>query len=141
MDKNYIKIELSDFQRENLKKLADYLLKGELKAEFGMRRFTDDDNDFNANCGTIGCAVGHGPYAGIEKHKGETWPQYSHRCFIEFGKDPKRNIAWEWCFSGYWTDIDNSPQGAGKRILILLNKGLPKNWRDQIHGDVKLEYK
>jgi hypothetical protein len=135
----YKRVKLTQFQRENLKKLADYLLSGKLKAEFEMGRFTDDDNDFNANCGTIGCAVGHGPYAGIEKIDGEGWMKYSYRCLID-NKTKIHDNSWSWCFSGLWSEIDNTARGAGKRIQILLNKGLPKNWRDQMHGDIDLEY-
>jgi hypothetical protein len=138
--KTYIEIELSDFQKENLKKLSDYLLKGELKADFDMLKFSDN-GDFATLCGSVGCAVGHGTDAGIKKFHDEDWSQYSWRCFINKWNSAYHSYAWEWCFDAYWTDTDNTPEGAAKRIQILLNKGLPNDWGDQINGEIPLEYK
>lgn len=127
--------------KENLNKLADYLLSGQLKADFDMRRFDDGHLGMAAPiCGSVGCAVGHGPYAGIEKHKNECWSEYSDRfsglktsCIIYVAE-------WDWCFNPKWADVDNTPEGAAKRINYLLNNGLPHNWRRQIQGLDPISY-
>jgi hypothetical protein len=143
--KTYCKIELTDFQRENLKKLADYLSSGRLKGRFNMRAFNDYiKRDSDTTCGTLGDVVGHGPYAGIEKWENEDWLGYSSRCFIplSFYDSWKLDITkeWAWCFSTDWHKVDNTPEGAAKRILILLEKGVPEDWVDQMKGKANLEY-
>jgi len=107
--------------RENLKILADYLLTNEFKeSKFDISKFSDEpfyrEQRLQTNCGSIGCAVGHGPYAGLPKLPGESWTKYSERVFEI---DPESD-EWEWCFSGNWDGIDNTPKGAARRILLLL---------------------
>lgn len=121
--------------RENLKKLADYLLGGKLKAAFNMEYYAEH-NGSSTECGSLGCAIGHGPYTGLYKLLAESWEGYAGRVFNIYSSSPE----WEWCFSYYWMYVDNTPEGAAKRILYLLEHGLPKNWRDQMNGDAKLCY-
>ena len=121
-------------QNENLLKLANHLESlPEDYEHFSMADFIsyDDDTMFYifpedvkdsetlSNCGTVACAVGHGPFVGIKPLKGEGWMTYSERVFT------KDRQEWEWCFDGCWEDIDNTPHGAAKRIKILLKRGLP----------------
>lgn len=120
--------------RENLKKLADYLLSGELKAKFNMTFFAALGYTLSDTCGTVGCAVGHGPYAGIPKLPDEIWPDYAIRVFGIGQED------FAWCFSGSWDGVDNSPIGAAKRILWLLEKGRPENSFEQLIGTEPLSY-
>ena len=119
-------------QNENLLKLANHLESlPEDYEHFGMGSYIQlDDLDIETitldeipetltECGTVACAVGHGPFIGIEPLEGEYWITYSERVFI------KNVREWEWCFSGDWCDIDNTPYGAAKRIKVLLKSGLP----------------
>lgn len=133
-------IGLSHEHEGNLRKLAAYLLAGELKAEFNMRDFTDPEKRNlqlleATECGSVGCAVGHGPFAGIPKTKQETWTQYSLRVFGLLDDN-----YWEWCFSDGWALNDNTAQGAAKRILFLLEKGLPEDSNLQVCGLRDLKY-
>ena len=127
-------------QTANLNKLANYLLAlPELYSNFTMASYykfqgvSDNYNlevvrglefsntvspnnpfDFTA-CGTVGCAVGHGPLAGVEVLWGDiSWHSYSRRVFT------KDLTEWDWCFSPDWSFTDNSPRGAGIRIKALL---------------------
>ena len=126
--------------KENLKMLADYLLSGELNASFDMMSYVggydDDYYDYMMNCGTVGCAVGHGPYAGIPKSKDEQWVSYCERAFgiNQF------SYEFRWLFSSMWVNVDNSPEGAGMRILYFLKNGLPENFQDQMTGSSDLCY-
>src|SRR6185436_14807510 len=110
----------------NLSKLADYLLSGKLKAEFDMNWFDagDDSAPHLHDCGTCGCAVGHGPYAGITKESGESWLDYCLRVFgVDGGEgwfETLPSPEWDWLFNAYWAEIDNTPEGAGLRIRWLL---------------------
>jgi hypothetical protein len=114
--------------RENLEKLAAYL-SGELAADFDMYLFSDNEHrDYAGCCGSVGCAIGHGPYAGIEKHSNDLWVEYSERAF---GLD-RYSKEWRWCFSEAWSDVDNSPEGAAGRIRYYLECGLPKDWDEWV---------
>ena len=114
---------------KNLETLSKYLKSGNLKADFDMENFTPRGNEYSATtCGSVGCAVGHGPYAGIEKFDYEDWHQYQDRVF-ELDED-----NWLWCFSSGWELVDNTPEGAAERIDYMLQNGVPDNWEEQLHG-------
>jgi hypothetical protein len=112
---------------KNLRRLAKYLQSRSLKADFIMSYYSRKQplGYGIGNCGTAGCAVGHGPYAGIRKLKKEDWLSYSVRVF---GLE-RHSREWDWCFSGLWASKDNTPKGAAKRILTLLKSGVPGGWQ------------
>jgi hypothetical protein len=109
---------ITDKQESNLRILAAYLLSGNLKANFDMEVYSENNSSGidKTDCGSVGCAIGHGPYAGIPKNNNETWGIYTGRAF-------SNHIfhLWQYCFSPSWSYIDNTPQGAGQRILNFLN--------------------
>ena len=135
-------------QNENLLKLANHLESlPEDYEHFGMQNFFIVESDENlghfpdvvknsealSHCGTVACAVGHGPFIGIEPLEGEYWTAYSERVFT-------RDLGeWDWCFGSNWVFLDNTAQGAAKRIKVLLNKGLPDLYIDcetPVYSDV-----
>lgn len=126
--------------RDNLEKLATYL-EG-LPADydhFGMQTFLSQNGDdyhyadtapTAGACGTIACAVGHGPAAGIPAvGLAEGWNGYSERVFA------LDHNQWVWCFDGDWMHVDDTPQGAAKRIRHLLEYGLPADFLEQCWGE------
>lgn len=137
----HIAIKITAEQRANFKKLADYLATGETAMKFDMTAFCtsqDESVEFEPHehdCGTVGCALGHGPAAGISSKPHEGWEEYSERCFVDWGSD-----AWEWCFAGEWQFRENTPKGAAARIYYMLEHGLPKDWRKQMVGYAPLCY-
>jgi len=133
-------IGLSQEHEDNLRKLADYLIKGELKAEFDMRQYSEGHYcgpSRQLDCGTAGCAAGHGPYAGVAKKRGEGWEEYILRAF---GIPDTDNYYYSWCFDAEWAECDNTSSGAGKRILYLLDHGLPDNAKEQTQKKAPLCY-
>lgn len=117
-------ISLAPEFEQALRRLCGYLLGGQLQAAFDMSLFNDEQDlepEERTRCGSVGCAIGHGPEAGLEKHLGEDWLEYSERVFGLTPGEP----AWHWCFDCEWSQSDNTPQGAAKRILWLLEHGLP----------------
>lgn len=78
-------------------------------------------------CGTIACAVGHGPGSGIAPIPADcTWQRYAARCF---GADRAADdIVHAWCFDSNWSFLDNSPTGAAQRIIYMLNHGVPEDF-------------
>lgn len=108
---------------KNLIRLAKYFA-GELKATFDISIFAEDDNAFAIECGSVGCAVGHGPYAGINKGAFETWYTYARRCFI------RTHSGFQFLFGSSWGDtVWNRPENVVDRIWFLLKHGMPdKDW-------------
>ncbi len=131
-------IGLSQEHEDNLRKLAGYLMQPTLRAKFDMVDFVGEISCLEMSrlteCGTIGCAVGHGPYAGIPKSKDEIWSFYSYRVF------GLEDDYWDFCFSDIWGMVDNTPHGAAKRILVLLDSGLPEDWEEQMRGGIDINY-
>lgn len=142
-------LSITSEQEANLRKGAAYLLVGHTAMKFDMDSYCtienleDDHYDKEINnpndhkCGTVGCALGHFPAAGIEPLKGEYWHSYEYRVTGLSGFESK---PWDWCFGPEWKRTDNTPQGAGKRILWLLDKGLPEDWEEQQSGTSQLCY-
>jgi hypothetical protein len=152
-------LQLTAQHRKNLLKLADYLesLPKDYK-HFDMATFASHYGNhdlpmpsdvmaakspkaFLADCGTVACAVGHGPAAGIAVKPDEllastfggrkkvydvAWGQYSGRVF---GVDPTKIFSgssrvFQFLFGGDWDDIDNHHYGAAARIRYFLDTGV-----------------
>jgi hypothetical protein len=121
---------------KNLRQLAAYLLN--LPTEkFDMQDFCRDEHGeklaLNVHeCGTIACAVGYGPAAGlpISEADANDWLSYGRRVF---GISPGSE-TWGWLFSGAWAWKDNTPVGAARRIVHLVEHGLPENAEQQRRG-------
>lgn len=81
------------------------------------------------SCGSVACAVGHGPAAGIFvpenfiSRQGRVffvdWEEYAKELFA--GNDSNSF----WMFSSTWAWTDNTPTGAAARIRYLLAHGEP----------------
>ena len=134
-----IDFNVSSEQELNLRKLANYLLRNgrEIykRGEFDMDTYTarrtataEGEIDYlyvkpaasveirNTTCGTVGCAAGYAPMAGVLPSRDEmTW-----HTFVREQLAPSRDV-FGWCFSADWTPIDNTPYGAALRILKMLN--------------------
>lgn len=136
-------------QRQNLAKLAIYL-EGlpPSYGHFDMRHYAHHRGDcdlgispmfyaakkpdeFLHNCGTVACAAGHGPAAGMpfrrdEFYDGEIacWGDYTSRAF---GGDERPNGGWvslfDFFFESDWRDYDNHHYGAAARIRYFLDTG------------------
>ncbi len=131
----HIRVKFTPEQRANLKRLAEYLLSKKLRAKFNMETYADSMHEFyGTSCGTVGCAIGHGPYAGIAKYPKESWIEYSDRAFgsvVHFS---------DWLFSDKWAKTDNTPRGAALRIKYTLKHGVPRDYFEQMEGDAPLCY-
>jgi hypothetical protein len=115
--------------KENLKLLAEYLLSlPENYEHFDMCVYNDDvaTDAFNsAGCGTAACALGHAPYVpGLPSKFICSWATYANEVFDLHINDS----AWDWCFNAFWYDEDNTPHGAAKRILYLIEHGMPEGF-------------
>ena len=117
--------------RKNLETLKRYLANYDAKsapAEFTMSVFASFPNtsvytvaeliDAATDCGTAGCALGHGPHAGIKKSAKEDWWKYSKRAY-GIGSE---SIEWAWLFSDEWAEHDrNTAYEAAQRIQYYLD--------------------
>lgn len=125
--------------RANLEKLAAYLETLPSGYEHfsmfdycnihGWASTNPTEADTVTACGTVACAIGHGPSAGIPPRPGEDWDDYESRVF------QLKNHEWMWCFSSNWVSVDNTPQGAAKRIRYMLEHGVPQNSAAQEYGE------
>ena len=114
--------------RENLEKLAYYLhALPDFYQHFHMGNWNQDHmDDHKYGCCTVACAVGHGVYAGFPIKEKEFWHDYSYRVFLEDSEE------WKWCFSAAWEHTDNTTKGAAKRILYMLDRGVPEDYASKL---------
>lgn len=144
---------LGEYKVQNFIKLAKYLanIKPDYK-HFNMKTFfssTAEPRHTNLydihlpqpKCGSVACALGHGPAAGIMPDQtlaqrlfnstGElcdhfAWDDYCCSYFVETNTtDFDCQQIWLWCFGADWYYYDNTPQGAAKRIMYMLTNGIP----------------
>jgi hypothetical protein len=130
--------------KKNLKKLAKFLIKGEDLVNFDMGAFCIDNKGFHLapqkhECGTVACALGHGPAAGIAvierpavvsedgyasavlRSNVLEWEIY---CIENFGIDFAGD-EFMFLFDDEWSGYDNTAKGAGHRIMWFLENGAP----------------
>jgi hypothetical protein len=75
-------------------------------------------------CGTVACAVGHGPAAGIRVYGDECWGSYADRVFGFLPDD-----GFDYMFASGWSVDDNTPKGAAARIRTYVTLGhAPSGW-------------
>jgi hypothetical protein len=130
---------MNNINRKNLKQLADHLWSlpadyNHFDMSFYFGKFGDEFLDLeppeavNMNvieCNTAACALGHSFAAGLPYNNESFWEDY---CQDVFGISVNSRI-YDWCFSSDWTETDNTPKGAAKRIYYLLeNETIPVNF-------------
>jgi hypothetical protein len=127
--------------KDNLLKLAAYLetlpddyerfdmFEYMMECDGDDRRYWETlgpDERSKPSCGTVACAVGHGPAAGIRIYRDLDWTDYSARVFGEFEGD---YLVWDYMFSPRWSHTDNTPKGAAARIRTYVTLGhTPTGW-------------
>ena len=93
-------------------------------------------------CKSVGCVIGHcvvlDKWEDVYKDSGGEidYLQWSEK----FTGLPSSSSEWDWCFSGRWSSVDNTVDGAIARIIWLLENGLPENWHKQMCGKQPLCY-
>lgn len=105
---------INKFKIANQKILEDYL-DGDLKdgVEFTMSIFSTNFES-QVECGTAGCAVGHAPFAGIEKLEQETWYQFGKRTLFT---EPSEYL---WLFGSFWGGTSfGGPKDVVERMKVL----------------------
>lgn len=104
------------------------------------------------SCGTVACAIGHGPLAGIGVRKLKFYSNWFDYAEHYFGvrpiyrkwdgiTDDNMHYAFVWMFDTDWSSVDDTPIGAAKRIRIYLENGVPANYRNQLDANEPLMYK
>lgn len=141
-------INITPARRARLEKLATYLeYLPEDYTHFNMGAYYDPDYeskpDLDTNqleylyarkepknlfkCGTVACALGHAPAAGIaipprfvNKESGVDWDGFGSEMFL--GEEDTSSLSEEYnfIFGGYWTVTDDHHWGAAARIRYLL---------------------
>ena len=121
----------------NLRRIAAYLMAGNFRARFSMGQYSDRGcSPGGTDCGTCGCLVGFGPDAGVEKLADEDWLDYARR---QLGIITESPIDL-WLSAGGWRCTDNTPEGAARRALWMLEHGVPDDHEDQFKKFIPLCY-
>ena len=137
---------LQSVKIENLLKMADYIEKIPQKV-FDMEIFRSG-NDEKHNCDSIGCIIGHCvildslsniPYDCDYHSNGEKSIDF-HKWCREYTGIHFSSYSGLYLFSSEWSNIDNTPEGAAKRIRYFVKNGLPFNWSKQLEGSEPLSY-
>lgn len=118
--------------KKNLQKMIQHLFT--VKPEkFNMASWREGDK-IQAKCGSVGCVIGH---CVILAPKLITRNYYNEIDFgywsVKFTGIRTCADSWEWCFGSEWSTIDNTIEGAQKRIQYLINgRKIPINIGDML---------
>ena len=122
--------------------MADYI-ETIPQEQFNMKTYRSGSLE-SKECDSIGCVIGHCII--LDSRPIDDFPKlidnyigYS-KWSEKFTKLSRYSPEWSWCFSSDWEGVDNTPEGAAKRIRYLVNHGLPENHREQRLGIVPLTY-
>jgi hypothetical protein len=138
--------------RDNLLKLAAYLetlpddyeqfdmdyYMAEIDEDGDLAEELDPNERSKPSCGTVACAVGHGPSAGIRTYRDGDWYEYSYRVFGVGNamRYENQGQGYNYMFSAVWSHTDNTPKGAAARIRTYVTLGhAPDDWS---FGDAKV---
>lgn len=111
--------------KDNLKKLADWLEENVTENRFDMAHFRSNGSGSYAefisllDCGTAGCALGWAPFVpglGSKKRNKNFW-NYGAEIFDL----DSESYEWDYIFSSFWRHFDNSIEGAINRIREVVN--------------------
>lgn len=143
-------LKSSPDQRENLARLADFLTAihdCDMPTHFDMWNFFVDADETKRRpvrqedyeCGTIACAAGFGPAAGVPALPDESWDGYIKRAFGVGSVGVSHDAIF--LFNAHWAMTDNTAEGAALRIRYALDYGVPNNTADQMLGRAYLCYR
>lgn len=101
--------------------------------------FATSPDRFLNNCGTVACALGHGPAAGIplakshiatKRIKGQTIVTgIDFESYCKLFTRGETQPEWDFLFSGDWKGVDDHHWGAAARIRYLLdNESVPGHY-------------
>ena len=125
--------------KENLKLMADYI-ETIPQEKFDMNTFRTGEK-VDHECGSVGCVLGHCTV--LDKRPLPMYLEgdinFNAWSFDFTGLDPYSS-EWDYLFASFWTYGDKTPIGAAKRIRHFLEKGLPKDGREQMLGRAPLSY-
>ena len=124
--------------RENLGRMPAHI-RTIPQAMFDMDRWRTGDA-FVPECESVGCVIGHCTILDPKP-----LPMWSNGIDFEVWSEQFTGMEafsddWNWCFAYNWAQVDNTPEGAARRIEWLLDKGLPEDWFEQMEGDSPLCY-
>lgn len=130
-----------DYQHFNMVTFACH--NGTCEVDFTADNFAKHPKELLENCGTVACALGHGPAAGVPvgrlflnraslAYSGIDWDKYAK---VRFGINREDqgyqndgtfrwqcgNKLWQFLFGPYWEETDNTPHGAAARIRFVLD--------------------
>ncbi len=145
-----------DMNVENLQKIADHIrtVPQEMfdmhhyRVKLAATRQIDYESSWaKPECDSIGCAIGHSTVLDIENVKKNFMHDIAGKPAISFAHWSeqftglsKSTPQWVWCFATNWGRVDNTPEGAARRIEWLVKNGLPKNWDEQMMSNEPLCY-
>jgi hypothetical protein len=150
----HLVIEANERQRHNLERLA-MLLMYLRKSQFNMGRYMSTDR---SNCPLGWARLRQKEFGLVPWQEGptirEAWNQFAIRNFGASFNDwePGGNYLFSnlWASIGVWSEkhhntiykrgADPTPVGASRRILYVLEHGVPYNWEGQIKGRSPLSY-
>ena len=111
--------------KENLLKIANYI-ETIPQEKFDMTNYRTGDRR-TVECNSVGCVIGHSTVLFpeiAEKHRVKEDSLWKYNILFTRFSDEVTGLEdkeWRWCFSNVWTDIDNTPTGAAKRIRMLVD--------------------
>lgn len=116
--------------------------------EFNMGFYREDGDELEQHCGTVGCVIGHCTVLDTDENFALFCHKAHDRCEVDFTSWCEsftdmscHDREWRWCFGSWWKNSDNTPIGAAKRIVYMLEHGLPEYWIDQMLGREPLCYR
>ena len=92
--------------------------------EANLKEPLETSSSVHMNCGTVACVMGWAKACMIQPN---VRVDYDKLADFLFGLE-KHDAAWEWLFGGSWAGIDNTVEGAIKRIKYYINCGKVPEW-------------
>jgi len=90
------------------------------QSKFGMAKYRQYDDQASAECGSVGCVLGHATRLETGKLPRDLGGiRFTPWSEVFTGLD-RWSREWGWCFASSWDRVDNTPTGAAARIEWML---------------------
>ncbi len=135
--------------KKNLRKVAMFI-KDIPQDHFDMSIYRkNEQEEVTPECNTVGCTLGHATvlnkrlFNSIKKRLNGELGRVSFSSILSEWTEKWLGISgqvghdldtWTFLFAWQWSRVDNTPQGAAKRILYYLENGLPTDGTRQMLG-------
>lgn len=125
--------------KENLQRMIDHL-RTLPQNSFCMGAYRKNNEYSNTECNTIGCIIGHCTVLDSDNIKNNYLYDNGYVKFLDWSYDftGLDKYLWGFCFHSKWGIVDNTIEGAIKRLELVVNDKVDHKLTSELYSNIEL---